>query len=701
MNFKAKPHRPGRIPCAVCLLLAVLLCLSLPSCRREEDEGGTEPRVTVDAKGMLTFAAEPETSVLSAHAGQVIKLYELKPGETVLSISGKTPIAEERVTAKLRIRFPLRTEETGSARLYSSYLAVFSDGTLLSQAPCSLSNPERLAQNQADFPHANTIKGLNAADEMLSRALYSTHTVIELSAAALMGDSGEAAELGGVSILLDAELLAQTDRSVRAAADAGMQISLCLMPDSDAPVSAYAVLLDALAERYTEEGEGTVSALLLGASAPRTSQNAETVEEDSARAAELLRLAQLALLSRFANGRVYACAFGTPDEVKSYLLSVYRTVSDMGGPPVGFALTPEPITASMLSDGAGQTRADSGIPYLNLSDLTAIADELSVGTGRKARIAVVGLDIPADNPELQAALYTCAYRASVLAKADFLIYRSQSGEETGLYSAALAERPAARAFRCADTDSNAEGEGLAAALLSEDWGALSSIRPSRIAVQDTANFGTSGDSGRLLFDFSDESAPLFTLTGYGTQPKTVRSEALGGQALTAALSARAGTAGSGYRCTLAKAGSLDGVYVLSAKLLPQTPSETQAEITLLLDGTASDGRALSYSSTIRLGCNNWQTVSFHIRSFTSQMDSSAPCTVTLLMNPEYTPDGSFALWLHSANTRRAVTDYSALWLGLLIAACFAVGLAAVLLLFRTRRRAVRRRTDARTHRTHG
>ena len=104
-----------------------------------------------------------------------------------------------------------------------------------------------------------------------------------------------------------------------------------------------------------------------------------------------------------------------------------------------------------------------------------------------------------------------------------------------------------------------------------------------------------------------------------------------------------------------------------------------------------------------------QDSSFPLRGFTSQMDASAPCTLTFSMLPvaatadsevrEVTEgaanadsagasvaDAPYALLLHSVNLRTAAPDYTALWIVLLVLGGFGIGFLAVFLPARRKRR---------------
>ena len=681
MKPTATPARA--LPGLLALLLALL---SLAACSGEDDSPAL-PVLQAHEDGSATLTVRLDAQTLQAHAGQTARLFALSPGEDVSAVAGRQPLDEQEVAA--RLRFPVAV---GGSGLYCTYAVVFSDGTPLAGTPLSLSNPEILAADASPFPHANTRKGLYAGDEELSRALYSTHTAVRLDLAALLSGSGVRAELGGIALELDAAAMAACDAQVAAAADAGMQVTLEILPDPSLSLPEYAVLLDLLAGRYA-----AVSAIVIGEMPARTdgadgetgaAESAAAQETAAAQGAELYRLAYLALVSRRAGGRVYLAASGS--DAGERLLAAAGRLAEVARYPFGGALCPAPATAAVAPQGADTEGA------LLLSDIAGTVQRIRQSLGQSFRFCVTGVEFPADDPSLQAALMTYCYRAAGGANADFVILGAQSGSASGLYGADMLPRTAAGVFAGLDSGENPEGEALADSLLGEEWRALGAVRGDRLAVHEAANPGTSDDPGKRWMSFSGtagEDYPVFRTAGSGSAPGTVESGVWGAPVLSAALLPTLCPDGSGYRCTLPKASDLSQVYVLSACLMPQSPSAARARVTLRLDGTAADGRALSCTASAELDCNTWQDISFHIRGFTSQMDDGAPCTLTLTVLPlpdaggetSGTSSDPFALLLRSMNLRTAAANYTLLWVALLVLGGFGVGFLAVLLPARRRR----------------
>ncbi len=680
----------------IAVLTAVLMLLPLFSaCKKEQDLREGEPTLTVDEDGVMNFLIKLGAEDLQAHAEQTAYLYELTPGETVEAINQKSAMLQNKVSSKIRFAFPV-TDEDGTDRRCNTYLMTFSDGTVFTD-PVPLSNPQALATNTEAFPHANGIKGMAAGNEELARSLHSTHTLISLSVSELLAGSGTAS-WNGVTLSLNEDLLKQTDARVSDAERAEMQISLELIMDDQVTVASAAAVINLLTERYRDAESGAVTALIVKDGAPafansdsnQGSGNAEAVYGDSVeKYAQLMRIAHTALVSRVQNGRVYFGAELPTEQMKNYVTDVLGALKDTSESACGAALYPLSLTESLLSDETDEaqenTESDAKERELLLSDLPQVAEDLLDQPGRNAHLCVLGLEISAADPDLQAALYTYAYRAARNAKADFLIYAAPVGEETGLYGSDGLPRPAANCFDLADTSQNLVGETLASTLLEKEWNALNSVRPSRVAMEGSANLGASDDLGKRYFDFSEGDAMGIRAVGTASEPSLVQSESWNAQVMTTSFSTGAYGEASGLRFRVTDVKSLRKAHVFSFNLLAQSEGAEEASVTLLLEGTAADGRAISSEATLTLTCNDWQAVSFQVREFTSMMDENAPCTVTLTVEPTLSDGGdangntNHSLWLHSAHLRQAAPDYSGILLIGMIAVGFGVGFSVILI----------------------
>ncbi len=667
------------------LLLAVLICLPFfVACKKDAAMTGA-PTLEIDEKGKMTFSLLLDAETLQAHAGQTAYLYELLPGETVYSINSKPSMQRSKVSSKIKFSFDV-TDENGADRRCNSYLLTFSDGTIFSK-PITLSNPELMAKNTEEFPRANTIKGLNAYDEDLASSLHSAHTLISLSTEELLaGDTS--LSWNGIGVSLNGTFMTQTDAKVLAAVRAGMQISIELIIGENASVSQVSALMNILLDRYSDKESGEVTALILKESEIADAEEAEYGVSVS-RMATLMRVARLSMISRVANGKVYLGVDTTLDATQAYAKAVYDQAKATEAISFGVALYPDPTTEALLpkAEADEDTAEDRN---LILSDVAKVVKSLTDHMGRSTDIAILGVEIPAVDSQLQSALYAYAYRMAVLAKADLLIYSSLVGEEAGLYDADGVARPVADCFALVDTDQNLAAEADAADLLGKEWTSLKSIRTVRVEMSELANVGAIEKTTERFVGFSEGDTQGFTSFGLATVPTITQSESWQTPVLATTISEPYYNIASGLRWSFSDVKKLKDVHVLSANLLIQSAEQENVEVFLSLEGTSQDGRALSLSSSVKVTPDMWQAVSFHIRGFTVQMDADKPCTMTLTVKrvgnlPE---EGTMThtLLLHSINVNRAEKDHSMLLLAGMIAGGFAIGASVILLASRKRKR---------------
>ena len=678
-------HKRSCAARVLALLLAALICLPvLVSCKKETLLAG-EPVLKIDEKGKMTYSILLDAATLQAHAGQTAYLYELLPGETVYDINHKSSMKRSKVTSKIKFSFDA-SDENGTDRRCNSYLLTFSDGTIFKE-PITLSNPEAMARNTEEFPRANTIKGLNAYDEDLASTLHSSHTLIPLLTDELLaGDTS--ASWNGMSVTLNENLMAQTDAKVLAASKAGMQISLELVIGAEASVSQVSALINILLERYSSKERGEVTALILRESEIVDTEN-ETYVTSISRMAALMRVAKLAMVSRVKNGQVYLGVDTTLNATVEYTKSVYDKAKSAQAISFGVALYPDPMIESLLPEV--QTDEEKPVDRnLLLSDLEETIGVLTDYLGRSTDIAILGLEIPADDPRLQSALYAYAYRVATVVKADLLIYSSLVGEDAGLYDPDGFARPVAECFALVDSSLNLAAETEAADLLGEAWTSLKAPRAVRVEMDELANVGVIEKTIERFVDFSEGDTKGFESFGRVTAPAVVQSESWQAPVLATKISEPYYDAASGIRWNFPDVKKLKDVHILSANLLIQSTSEENVEVILNLDGTAQDGRDLSLTSSVQVSPDMWQSVSFHIRSFTVQMDPNKPCTMTLTVkrtgNLPEEGEMTHTLFLHSLNAIRAEKDHSVLLLVGMIVGGFGISASIILLASRRRRR---------------
>ena len=671
MNSKLSPV----IRIAALLLAMLILLPALFSCKKEQELPEGKPQLTVDGEGKITYLVKLSAEDQQAKAGKIAYLYELLPGETVGDLNGKSPILQNNVSARIRFVFSM-TDESGADKRCNRYVVVFSDGSVFGE-PVSLSNPESLATNTEPFISTNGIKGLQSGNEALGRVLNSSHTLVAISSAELTAGSTPLS-WNGEEFSVNQSILDKADREVADAVHEGMQVSLELTLDSDLPILRSTSLINLLLQRY----EGRVTGLILKETDPQK-PDGDTYPSSVKKMASVLCTAHVAMISRAQNGRVYLGIDGQLNHTQAYLQDVLSIVKETLPNTVGAAFYPAPSTASLQprSDNTEET-ADRD---LLLSDLPTVAEALREAVGKSTNVCVAGLRIPAENTSLQSALYAYAYRVSQGIKANFLIYKTPVGDDFGLYDANGFPRPAAECFMRADTSENMIAETLAAELLGKDWTSLKSPRAAHISLTEKGYTNNTDSIGKLYFDFSEEAQPPeFEAIGNASAPSTVRSESWNAPVLMTKLSPASMGLRSGIRTQLENAKKLQKAQAFSAKLLPQSNGAEQAEVTLLLEGVAADGKTVTLKASAVLNCNEWQIVTFPVSGFSALIDPQKPCSISLTMTPvesdnqELTGD-HHALWLHSAHIRNAAPDYSNILLIGVVAGGFLIGFSVIIL----------------------
>lgn len=671
-------RKPSPVIRIAALLLAMLILLpSLFACKKEQEqlpEG--KPRLTVDDQGKITYLVKLSAKDQQANAGKTAYLYELLPGETVSDLNGKSPMLQNNVSVRIRFVFSM-TDDNGNDRRCNRYVMVFSDGSVFG-SPVSLSNPELLATNTDPFPNANGIKGMQGGNEALGRILNSTHSLVSLSSSELTSGTSPLS-WNGEEFAMKQSVLDTADQQVNAAIREDMQVTLELTLDSELPILRSTALINLLLHRY----EGKVTGLIIRETNPQKSDG-DTYPSSVKKMVSILCTAHTAMVSRAKNGRVYLGIDEQMNHTLTYLQDVLSAVKETLPNAIGAALYPTPSTASIAQNAEnadGQADRD-----LLLSDLIGATEAIRESVGKNTSVCVAGLCIPAANGALQSALYAYAYRASQGIKADFLIYKTPVHAETGLYDADGFPRSAAECFALADTAENLVAETLAAELLGKDWTSLKAPRVARIALTEKGYANTADNAGKLYFDFSkDSDQPQFEAIGNATSPSTVRSESWNANVLTTKITPAPMGVNSGIRTKITDTKKLHKAQVLSANLHLQSNGAEKAEVTMLLEGTATDGKSVSLKATITLNCNEWQTVSFPISGFTTLMDPNVPCSLSLTMTPieSETQDENVgdhhALLLHSVSLRGAATDYSGLIFIGVIAGGFLIGFSVIIL----------------------
>ncbi len=614
-----KQHRTNRAWCLAALLCLVLL---LVACSASSDPLATSSfrSVTVNSKGNVTAEVTLDVREVQAHTGEDARLYELLPGEELSVLTGRAPLDEVRVGSRMEFEFELTDGER--TRLYSAFAVGFEDGSFL-PVTRGVDDASALAGAGGRYLWETDPKGMLLGDPDAAVLLGTGHGLMEVSLAALCDGEGFSLSFGGEEYTLSERAVTALDRRIASAVTSGMQISLSVTPSPEHSLSETVALLDFLAERYAASGLESVSALYLKGDGLAPSE-----------AAELLRVARLALLSRHAGGRVYLSI--EPESLataKSFFAEVSLRLSSYE------SLTWHAAVAPTLAKDA----PEGALTPEQLSALTAFLREQPLPP---VGLAVTGLSYSREDPDAQAVDYLYDYALAKAAGAS-PIFSDTTGEENGYLAEDGTSLPLEEAIRTVNT-------GLAPSLLylcrvtdPEVYAAVSLLSPTRHLQGGGAVTGGGTAVGTLLFDFSEGDTLGFSGVGAVQAPVTNTSAAFGTPVLYTWLDPTRGDVG--VRKLLPNGKTLAGVSQLSVELLAQYATVGDADYTLTLLGTDKQGAPLSYTATVKAASGKWTTLTFQVSLFAEEVDSTLPCVVTLTVACKDAKE-PFVFWIHAFRT---------------------------------------------------
>ena len=187
---------------------------------------------------------------------------------------------------------------------------------------------------------------------------------------------------------------------------------------------------------------------------------------------------------------------------------------------------------------------------------------------------------------------------------------------------------------------------LVAALFCLSAGALGATDNTRIIGNGAVGNGVGKQT--TLIDFTTSNLYGFETLGNIAAPSFEQSSAWGSPVLFVWIdSAEAET---GICGTLESASPLQNADTLSVQLLAQYTKTESYGVTLVLEGTDTEGKPLSYTAGTSAFSASWQTVTFDVSAFTQKVDVDAPCTVKLLTSSNTAETEQCVLWVRSLYT---------------------------------------------------
>ena len=181
-----------------------------------------------------------------------------------------------------------------------------------------------------------------------------------------------------------------------------------------------------------------------------------------------------------------------------------------------------------------------------------------------------------------------------------------------------------------------------------------------------------------LVDFADA-----TLDGFvpftGSETLNIGSSAVWGTNVLKTYLASPNSEG-GMKKEWADAYRFNGATTLSVQMVAQTNAYV---VTLHLSGTDKNGTSIILIANANATTNQWQTITFDISDFTSQVDTTAPVTMTLLASAT-SEDSTGASWMIKSIYVNAPETFPEYILPITAAVCgLVIGFAICLVIYRS------------------
>lgn len=629
----------------VSFLLILVVCIAIfPACQKSDplaDDGFSS--VTIHKKGERVEATVTLSSELvDTHKGSRAFLYELRPGEDISALSARDPLDSAKVRQKMEFEFPL-VDAGGFNRVYSSFVIVFNDGTLLSNVGYWIENPELLAKNDGAFLWRNSPKGLFVDDVDEATALGAMHAMLRTSISTLSVGATPIG-FGGATYQISESELARLDAAVRKASASGMQCSLSIRLDTPISAAHYTALIDFLTARYAGGELGTLSAIFLR----------DTDAVPTEHTALLCRVTSQAIRSHLANGRVYVLTEDTSLANTKSFLATLDTILSAGGPMFWGAavdLSGEQSAPWIASDDADR------ITPLSLASLKDFVTR-SGQTNYVKWFSVCGLSYSAADESVQAASFAYAYHTAANAGADLIFYANHTDDACGIYAADGTVRRLESVFSSIDSGLGIADATLCAETVGEAWQSLSHDGISCLTVGGLPSVSEDGSLGTTLFDFRGGDLGGFFAVGSITPISVQPDPTTQTPALLLSIDPLASHADGGIRKLLADASALESVTSLTVRLQARGAAHQKTNVTLFLEGVNANGTRIVYRSTAAVNNRSWQTVDFRITSFLAEIDPSAPVVLTLSAAPANDSTEPIELWVEQMGVTRLEKDRS-------------------------------------------
>lgn len=574
---------------------------------------------------VLQVQAALSAQDLQKYQGKQLLLYALMPDDSVDDLREKTPIAQCK--AERSPSFRVELDSTDVCALYSSYVLASEDGTLLDETLHYVENLSELAETRGQQLWSAAQKGLCFDDASSAATLGCMLGMTEIRLSELVNTADFAAT--DVEAALRSDVLFALDRDIGDATGNQMQLSLHLCFDRRLGFSQCTALLDFLISRYNSSSLYDLGTVYISTDASYTAK--ET--------ASLAHIADMALTRHRSAGKVYiVCSASTLTAQKVFFSEILVQVERLGGFTWGAAIVPALPQDLLLweVDEQLQREADAGGANSEWSDLmlpsrlSALSTQLKSYDGTQpSSFVLCDLLFPYADAELRAASYAYVYRQAIAAGADAVYYGAHRSNSEGVLNSDGTKNQMTALFSDIDRGLSAEQNYLCASVIGDAWGALASAEAVRREVSGTGSLQNPQGTLSVLADFSDETLNGFSAFRWLEEPVVRNSAVWAAPVLTAWMEQPGADSGAGVGCRFDNAAELKNAMSLSVRVLLQGTAEDAPTLRLRLWGTDRTGKLLTYSAEQVVPADTWQTVTFSVSSFFSELSDTHSYTVTL------------------------------------------------------------------------
>ena len=669
------------------LFLAAAVFLS--ACSGGGDRVSEINNVTYNAeKGEFFVKATLDSADVREFRGETVYLIEVPANSDLSFISTLIPIAQQKAAAEMSFSFSLK--DGARTRLYSGFvLAVFD--RINGYIPlCDVkypSNPESLSQNTGEYPKFSSVKGLSVVSLSDAVALGVKHTVIRIPIEEYILPEAENALsfiFDGNPYYFNSQKISELDYKIKNLTGAEIEVfleftlnqprealsgtmaelvskSTSFQSDEQSKKDSFSIsvssgvgyrymaaLFEFFAERYTRADEkyGFAASYIIGNGANSELDDPKTLADRTEEYSKLLRIAAVALRSKYANGRVFVS------------LDHYESLDDAGG-AVGTDQTadmpvpPSPLktlfgaieflkalnlVAGDLDFGVALMPAGSAAEGEDASALTMDSlDKITAIIGDDCELIIYNYQLSSDNEREMALSYARAYLRAVEAGASAFIYNGQwdmttGNEKSGLWSlgedgGAFEKREIYDVFATIDSLDGALPSFLWTELggkwkdLYEKYekkiksAAYSTGKASTIKNEDDKALKKAEET--VIFDFSSgQSFDFFP----SDSAQYIEIDRLGDStALKSGLLPKYRGENVGVRKARIPFDTLKGALMIKAVLSADAGEGNTAAVTLALAQESEKG-SIFHTSTAQIQASNPQTVYFDVRN--AELDPS-------------------------------------------------------------------------------